>query len=297
MSRWLPRAADHLCAHIGDHAQTLLAGAVLVAAPAEAATVIEDFAGVTHTADSSNRGAGATATDYDGSHGSTVVIPDVIDIGCTPYDVTTIGSYAFQNNALTTATIGDHVTTIGSSAFDQNKHLATVRFLGAAPTVSPVNDEGPSFDTTSGTLVLYYNAMFGNGNGFTTPTWQGYHTAINAAAVSGLAPTITGTLREGSVLTAHPGPVNPSTATLTYQWKANGVAIKGATHSTYTLRKSEAGRRIIVTMVATSPNQTPQTATSAPTRIIASTLARLVLSTHTIHRGQTFQVTVTYLKN
>ena len=72
---------------------TLLAGAVLVAAPAQAATVTFIQNGITYTADNSNPGAGAgvAVTAYDGSSPS-VVIPDTVTLDGTMYNVTIIGS-------------------------------------------------------------------------------------------------------------------------------------------------------------------------------------------------------------
>ena len=59
--------------------------------------------------------------------------------------------------------------------------------------------------------------------------------------------TISGTAKVGSLLTANPGTWTPSAA-FTYVWKRNGVAISGATASTYTLKAADAGKVITVTV-------------------------------------------------
>ena len=64
------------------------------------------------------RASGNTATD--------IVIPDaVVDSGIT-YDVTIIGNYAFQSNALTSVIIPDSVTTIGEGAFADNALVSVI---------------------------------------------------------------------------------------------------------------------------------------------------------------------------
>ena len=56
-------------------------------------------------------------------------------------------------------------------------------------------------------------------------------------------PTITGTAKVGSVLTAVPGTWGPAPVAFTYQWNASGVAIVGANQSTLTPTAPGSGRR------------------------------------------------------
>ncbi|MGC4174966.1 hypothetical protein [Demequina sp.] len=58
-------------------------------------------------------------------------------------------------------------------------------------------------------------------------------------------PTISGTAKAGSTLTAKAGTWSP-TATLSYQWYRNGVRISGATKATYKLTSSDKGKKISV---------------------------------------------------
>lgn len=61
-------------------------------------------------------------------------------------------------------------------------------------------------------------------------------------------PVITGTARVGSTLTATAGTWAPAPVTLSYQWKRAGVTIPGATGRTYTVRPTDAGAALAVTV-------------------------------------------------
>jgi RPA family protein len=181
-----------------------------------------------------------------------------------PGSVTTISDGAFNSNELTSVTIGDSVTTIGDDAFNDNPDLVSVVFTGDAPTtVTDAGDAVESFDTASGSLVVSYQP---GATGFTTPSWHGY--TVEAPAVTGLAPTITGLAQVGHTLSADPGPVNPADATLTYQWNADGDPISDATGSTYELTTAQAGQTITVTITAAAQGLDSQTETSDPTAVV-----------------------------
>lgn len=59
-------------------------------------------------------------------------------------------------------------------------------------------------------------------------------------------PTITGTAKPGSILTAKVGSWRPSPVTIRYAWFRSGTVIKGATAGTYKLVAADAGRKITV---------------------------------------------------
>jgi len=82
------------------------------------------------------------------------------------------------------------------------------------------------------------------------------------------APTITGTTRVSSTLTAHVTAWSPK-ASLHYQWNRNGKAIAGATKSTYKLAKADHGTKITVTVKGTRSGYTTKSKTSKPTSSIA----------------------------
>jgi len=93
---------------------------VLIAPTASAAPETLTINGITYTADDTAVGAGATATAYDGSQGTDVVIPATVNLGTIDYAVTVIGANAFQNKALTSVVIPNTVTTINNFAFQLN---------------------------------------------------------------------------------------------------------------------------------------------------------------------------------
>ena len=106
------------------------------------------------------------------------------------------------------------------------------------------------------------------------------------------APTITGTAQEGQVLSASTGTWS-GTAPITYawQWRRGGVAIAGATASTYTLAGADVGSTITVSVTATN-SAGSASATSAATGTVAaagSAPANTVLPaiTGTAQEGQT----------
>ncbi|MEO7269258.1 MAG: carboxypeptidase regulatory-like domain-containing protein, partial [Knoellia sp.] len=83
-------------------------------------------------------------------------------------------------------------------------------------------------------------------------------------------PTITGTAKAGSTLTAVPGTWGPAPVTLAYQWKRAGVAISGATASTHVLTGSDTGKAITVTVTGTKSGYTTAAKTSAATPAVAA---------------------------
>lgn len=106
------------------------------------------------------------------------------------------------------------------------------------------------------------------------------------------APTITGTAQEGQVLSASTGTWS-GTAPITYayQWRRGGVAIAGATASTYPLAGADVGSTITVTVTATN-SAGSASVTSAATATVAaagSAPANTVLPaiTGTAQEGQT----------
>ena len=97
-----------------------------------------------------------------------------------------------------------------------------------------------------------------------TPTSKTFTTAPR--------PTISGTVRFGSTLTAKPGTWKP-TATLTYQWRLSGTAVKGATKSTWTLPASAVGKTVTVSVTGKRTGYTTKTMTSSATaKVAAATL-------------------------
>ncbi|MDQ3157499.1 MAG: fibronectin type III domain-containing protein [Actinomycetota bacterium] len=117
--------------------------------------------------------------------------------------------------------------------------------------------------------------------------------AIEAIANTAL-PTISGTPKVGSTLTADDGEWTPSGTTYSYAWSADGTPIDGATSKTLDLTAAEQGKTIKVAVTASKTDLTPVTANSAPTVAVASgTIANTDVPTisGTARSGQTLTAT------
>ncbi|PPF58915.1 hypothetical protein C5C13_07165 [Clavibacter michiganensis] len=135
-----------------------------------------------------------------------------------------------------------------------------------------------------------------NKAGYTSLAKSSAATATVAAAPSPVAfttvptPTITGTPKVGTPLTAATGTWAPVPTTFAYRWFVANVAVTGATASTYTPVAADVGKRITVTVtgsrsgyttaaktsaasaaVVAAPVTTPSTFTTVPTPTISGT--------------------------
>lgn len=98
---------------------------------------------------------------------------------------------------------------------------------------------------------------------------------VALGAISLPVPTISGTVRAGSRLSAVIGTTAPAVASLTldYQWLANGVPIEGATGSTFTPDNSSAGVKLAVRVTASNPFYVTRILTSAVTVPVVGVLS------------------------
>lgn len=111
------------------------------------------------------------------------------------------------------------------------------------------------------------------------------------AVSNAIKPRITGTPRVGSTLSVNPGTWTPTSVALTYQWRRNGAAIKGATKRTYGLTTADQGKRISVRVTAARFGYSPTTVESTRTAAIARKLTPSIsVSTTVSSRRPTFTV-------
>lgn len=89
-----------------------------------------------------------------------------------------------------------------------------------------------------------------------------------AAHVNTVLPSITGTITEGQTLTVVPGIYTGTVTSRAYQWKRGGVAIGGATATTYLLVNADVGSTITVTETPTGLGGVGASATSAATGVV-----------------------------
>jgi len=113
----------------------------------------------------------------------------------------------------------------------------------------------------------------------------------DAAVLTGPTPTITGTATVGQRLTAVPGTWAPAPVALAYQWKRGGVAISGATASTYTLVAADAGAAITVSVTGAKTGYSAATKTS--TAVTVKAALQTLMPTPTITGTKTVGATLT----
>lgn len=85
---------------------------------------------------------------------------------------------------------------------------------------------------------------------------------------STVAPTVSGTPRVASILSASGGSWSESGVSLSYQWRANGRAIENATSPTFKVRLAQVGQRISVRVTATKLGYPTTSATSLQTAAV-----------------------------
>ncbi|MDQ2623608.1 MAG: hypothetical protein M3Y20_00465 [Actinomycetota bacterium] len=106
------------------------------------------------------------------------------------------------------------------------------------------------------------------------------------------APVVTGTAKVGKSLKATKGSWKPAPSKFAYQWKRNGKAIKKATKSTYKLTKSDAGKKITVTVTATRASFKKASATSKAVGVAAHNTKKPAIKKKPAARvGKTLKVT------
>ncbi|MFT3888599.1 MAG: hypothetical protein QM713_10610 [Arachnia sp.] len=114
-------------------------------------------------------------------------------------------------------------------------------------------------------------AVTGTKQGFLSATKTSAPTkAVDGPRLSATpTPTISGTAKVGSTLTAKAGTWD-SGVKLSYQWLRNGTKISGATKSTYTATASDKGAALTVTVTGTKSGYPTVAKTSAKTKAVAA---------------------------
>jgi len=87
-------------------------------------------------------------------------------------------------------------------------------------------------------------------------------------------PTISGSAKVGSTLTAKVDTWAPAPVTLAYRWYRDGSAIPGATKSTYKLTDADAGKQISIRVTGSRSGYTRVTKTSASRSVTTGTLTK-----------------------
>jgi hypothetical protein len=143
--------------------------------------------------------------------------------------------------------------------------------LRAGYTYVKASDGGVHVDSVSGASsalhgVLYNMEILYFNSGKDTLNLATYFNSAPTGTVS-----ITGTPTQGQTLTATNTLADADgMGTVSYQWKAAGVAISGATSSTFVLTQVQVGKAITVTASFTDVLGTAESATSSATAAVAT---------------------------
>ncbi|MFJ4845268.1 MULTISPECIES: Ig-like domain-containing protein [unclassified Streptomyces] len=107
----------------------------------------------------------------------------------------------------------------------------------------------------------------GNSTGKLTVTSPAVTVAVGPALQNATKPAISGTAKVGKRVTAKVGTWKPSGTSYSYVWRRDGHNIKGATHSTYVLTKSDRKHLVTVVVTARRTGYTNGTAVSKSVRV------------------------------
>lgn len=218
-------------------------------------------------------------------------------------DSTAISGATASAYKLTTAQQGKQISVnvtgkrSGYTTVSKTSAKTTKALLSATPTVSGTAAVGSTLTAKPGTwtssTALTYQWYAGSSaiSGATSSTYKlssgtagkqisvkvtgkrsGYTTVAKTSAKTtsvmlAATPTISGSSAVGSTLTAKPGTWTTSTA-FTYQWLRNGVAISGATGSSFRPKPTDAYAKISVKVTGKRSGYTSVTKSSASTAAI-----------------------------
>ncbi len=128
--------------------------------------------------------------------------------------------------------------TVGSVAWWSSNHVAYVQRVVDANTIIVSEDHyGGDFD---------WRRITRSGGGWPT----GFIHLVDEALTATAPPTVVGTPQVDETLTARSGSWNQAGTTFSYQWLAEGLAISGATASTYVPRPDQVGDAFTVKVTA-----------------------------------------------
>lgn len=102
----------------------------------------------------------------------------------------------------------------------------------------------------------------------------GYVANFRQERIYGTAPIITGTPRFGGKLKIEPGAWLPAETALSYQWYADGVALRGRTDRTLRVTEWMLGRTMTVLVTGSAAHYAPVSLASAPTPPMGKALFR-----------------------
>jgi hypothetical protein len=231
-----------------------------------------------------------TATDSDGG-------PSTISTSAPTAAVTDI-TLAFTAPAAISGTAkeGSLLTAVNGTLNDSDAAVTGYQWTRDGVNISGAT--GSTYTVTeadeSHLLRVVETATDSDGGPSTTSTSAPTAAASDIILAFTTAASISGTAKEGQVLTAVAGTLNDTDAAVTgYQWTRDGVNISGATGSTYTVTEADESHLLRVVETATDSDGGPSTtSTSAPTAAVAE-VTPTVSITGTAQKNQTLTAVAT----
>ncbi|MDP9694330.1 UNVERIFIED_ORG: hypothetical protein J2X79_001885 [Arthrobacter globiformis] len=146
----------------------------------------------------------------------------------------------------------------------------TLKYQWNADGVSIAGATAGTYKATAATVgKILTVSVTGSKADFLTVTRTSSATAkVAAGTLTAPTPAVKGTANVGSTLTATVGTWAPSPVALKYQWKANGVAITGATAATFKPTAAQVGKTLTFSVTGTKTGYTTATKTSAATGVV-----------------------------
>ena len=163
-------------------------------------------------------------------------------------------------------TAGTYSVTTGYSGNSGADVTLTLRGGTGTSTVL-VSSNASSRSVTSTVKIATTGTYWVDADAAAATTWSVKMTRLLSLSAAP-TPKISGTAKVGKKLTAKPGTWKPSGVKLTYQWKRSGATLKGATKSTYTLTKSDKGKKITVTVTGSKSGYLTAAKTSKSTSAV-----------------------------
>ena len=190
----------------------------------------------------------------------------IANVNDAPVGLPTITGTATEDQILTADTSGISDAD-GLSAFSYQWYRDGVAIGGATASTYTLGDADVG---TQISVQVSYIDLRGTVEGPLTSAQTAAVTNINDAPVG--APAVAGTVTEDQLLTADTTGISDADGlgAFSYQWYRDGVAVGGATGSTYTLDDADVGAQMSVQVSYTDGQGTAEAITSAQTGAVAN---------------------------
>ncbi|WP_051274412.1 hypothetical protein [Cellulomonas sp. URHD0024] len=189
-----------------------------------------------------------------------------------PTDVVAAGTISSSVKPVVsgTAKVGVQLTA-SAGTWTQSGTTATYKWLraGVAITSATASTYTPTASDLGKALAVTVTAAK-DGYGAAAATSEPTAAVVAGSFARTVNPVVTGTAKVGVKLTASAGTWSPTGSTVAYQWLRAGVAITGATATSYVPTASDLGRTLAVKVTVARSGYTSAAATSVSTAKVSS---------------------------